>query len=595
MDFCVSIGPMIKKVKSKRKKAQLVECCTNIYPYVKQYLFRTIVAIFITVPVGIMDAIIAWSLKPYMDIVMLQKNIASSSHIPVMIIGFSFIQSIFNYLSNYMNAWVGMRIGCDLKYDLFRKLLQYESAFFDRNTSGVIQTRFNADVDAACSGLMNHMKLFSTRFFSSLSLLAVLFINSLSLALVAFTILFISMYPLTTIRRRISNIMHKTIFSGAAVITHYMEAFQGNRIIAAYNLKKYQIRKFFKTLTDVFHLEMKMAKRTGMLSPVMHFVISIGIALIIWLGSHMIINNRLTIGEFVSFITALLMLYQPIKSIGNDYNALQRSILAIDRVFNQLREATNMDANPNGIKLSAVTNTIEYKNVCFAYQKDRPVLQNVCFSVKVGETVAFVGNSGGGKTTIVNLLPRFYDVTSGEILLNGLSIRDYSLESLRDKISVVFQESFLFSGSIRENILIGRYNASEEQLKVAIKSSCLEEFVSSLPNGLDTEAGERGVMLSGGQKQRIAIARAFLKNAPILILDEATSALDAKSEAVVQKALDNLMKNRTVFMVSHRLSTIKNADYIIVINDGEVVESGSHDYLMQRNGAYASLHRAQSL
>jgi subfamily B ATP-binding cassette protein MsbA len=586
---------MIKKVKSKRKKAQLVECCTNIYPYVKQYLFRTIVAIFITVPVGIMDAIIAWSLKPYMDIVMLQKNIASSSHIPVMIIGFSFIQSIFNYLSNYMNAWVGMRIGCDLKYDLFRKLLQYESAFFDRNTSGVIQTRFNADVDAACSGLMNHMKLFSTRFFSSLSLLAVLFINSLSLALVAFTILFISMYPLTTIRRRISNIMHKTIFSGAAVITHYMEAFQGNRIIAAYNLKKYQIRKFFKTLTDVFHLEMKMAKRTGMLSPVMHFVISIGIALIIWLGSHMIINNRLTIGEFVSFITALLMLYQPIKSIGNDYNALQRSILAIDRVFNQLREATNMDANPNGIKLSAVTNTIEYKNVCFAYQKDRPVLQNVCFSVKVGETVAFVGNSGGGKTTIVNLLPRFYDVTSGEILLNGLSIRDYSLESLRDKISVVFQESFLFSGSIRENILIGRYNASEEQLKVAIKSSCLEEFVSSLPNGLDTEAGERGVMLSGGQKQRIAIARAFLKNAPILILDEATSALDAKSEAVVQKALDNLMKNRTVFMVSHRLSTIKNADYIIVINDGEVVESGSHDYLMQRNGAYASLHRAQSL
>jgi subfamily B ATP-binding cassette protein MsbA len=421
----------------------------------------------------------------------------------------------------------------------------------------------------------------------------VLFINSWQLAVVAFAILFIAMYPLTTIRRRISGIMHKTIFSGAAVITHYMEAFQGNRIIAAYNLKKHQIQKFFKTLGDVFHLEIKMAKRTGMLSPIMHFVISIGVALVIWQGSYMIINGRLTVGEFVSFITALLMLYQPIKSIGNDYNALQRSLLAIDRVFHQLNEATTMDINPNGMKLTTINNVIEYKNVCFAYQKDQSVLRNVCFSVNVGETVAFVGSSGGGKSTIVNLLPRFYDVTSGEILLDGVDVRNFRLDSLRDNISVVFQDSFLFSGTIRENILIGRRDAGKEQLKIAIKSSCLEEFVSSLPNGLDTEIGERGVMLSGGQKQRIAIARAFLKNAPILILDEATSALDTKSEAVVQKALNNLMKNRTVFMVAHRLSTIRNVDRIIVINDGQVVESGSHSDLIRRNGAYTSFYQVQ--
>jgi subfamily B ATP-binding cassette protein MsbA len=583
---------MSKKTKLKIKKTQLIECCSNIYPYVKQYLFRAIVAVFITVPVGLMDAIIAWSLKPYMDIVMLQKNIASSSYIPIMIIAFSFVQSIFNYFSNYLNAWVGMRISCDLKYELFRKLLQYESAFFDRNTSGIIQTRFNTDVDMACSGLMNHIKLFSTRFFASLSLFVVLLINSWLLALVALTVLFIAMYPLTTIRRRIGSIMHRTIFSGATIVTHYMEAFQGNRIIAAYNLGKYQIRKFFKTLAEVFQLEMKMAKRTGMLSPVMHFVISIGIALVIWLGSYMIISNRLTVGEFVSFITALLMLYQPIKSIGNDYNALQRSLLAIDRVFSQLQEATSMDANPNGKKLTTVADSIEYKNVCFAYRQGQPVLQNVCFSVNVGETVAFVGNSGGGKTTIVNLLPRFYDSTSGEILLDGTNIRDFNLESLRDKIAVVFQDSFLFMGTIRENILIGKHNASEEEMKIAIKSSCLEEFVSSLPLGLNTEIGERGVMLSGGQKQRIAIARAFLKNAPIVILDEATSALDTKSEAVVQKALDNLMKNRTVFMVAHRLSSIKNADCIIVIHNGRVVESGSHNDLMRKNGTYASFHLA---
>ena len=587
---------MFQQLKNKFLSSYTVQNYRKILPYVKPYWKRALLAVLITVPIGAMDAIIAWSLKPYMDVVMLEQQATAiqTAIIPLLIILFSSLQSIFNYTATYMNTWVGQKISQDVKIDLFDKLMHYNAAYFDKKNSGDILYRFNKDVDTACSGLLANLKLFTTRLFSSLSLIAVLFYNSWKLAIVAVIILAGALYPLTTVKRKIKSILDKSIFSGAAVMTHYNEAFNGNRIVTSYNLYEYQNARFKETLRSVFKLGMKMIQRTGMMSPLMHFIVSLGIAAVIWLGSYLIVTKQITPGNFVSFITALIMLYNPIKSIGNNYNSVQMALLAMERVFKLLETIPVIHNKPDAKKLEKVKKTIEYKDVCFEYNPNKPILKNINLKITCGQTVALVGNSGGGKTTLVNLLPRFYDIKSGQILIDGQDIRDLELNSLRDKIAIVFQDNFLFAGTIRENILLGRTDVSEEKLKSAIKCACLEEFINSLDKGLDTQIGERGVLLSGGQKQRIAIARAFIKDAPIVILDEATSALDNKSEAVVQQAIDNLMKDRTVFIIAHRLSTVRNADKIIVVNYGEIVEIGTHDELLNKNNSvYGALYKTQ--
>ena len=308
----------------------------------------------------------------------------------------------------------------------------------------------------------------------------------------------------------------------------------------------------------------------------------------------MILTNKITSGNFVSFITALILLYTPVKNIGNNLNAVQFSFFAIETIFDQLEAKPSICDKDDAIELKSSNLNIAFNDVCFEYVENVPVLKNINLNVKKGQTIAFVGNSGGGKTTMVNLLPRFYDIKSGSITIDGVDIRDYTLHSLRENIAVVFQDNFLFSGTIKENILLGKENATDEEIWNAVNMAYLTEFVNSLEKGLDTEIGERGILLSGGQKQRVAIARAFLKDAPIIILDEATSALDNKAEAIVQKAIDNLMKDKTVFVIAHRLSTIQNADMIVVINQGEIVERGSHEELLSiEDGAYKALYEMQ--
>ena len=583
-------------LRNKISNLNIIQNYSKIYPYVKPYWIRALIAVLITIPIGSMDAVIAWSLKPYMDVVMLEQQATTTQTmlIPVLIIVFSSLQSLFNYTATYMNTWVGQKVSQGVKIDLFDKLMHYNAGYFDKKNSGDILFRFNNDVDMACSGLLANLKLFTTRVFSSISLIAVLFYNSWQLALVAVVVLAGALYPLTTVRRKIKSVMDKTIFSGARVMTHYNETFSGNRIVTSYNLYDYQNERFKETLRSVFKLGMKMVQRTGMMSPMMHFIVSLGIAAVIWLGSYLIVTKQITPGNFVSFITALIMLYNPIKSIGNNFNSVQMALMAMERVFGLLEEVPVITNKPNAKKLGKIKKSIDYKDVCFEYVKNKPILKNINLSIKCGETIAFVGNSGGGKTTLVNLLPRFYDIKSGSISIDGQDIRDLELNSLRDKIAIVFQDNFLFSGTIRENILLGRTDVSEKQLNEAIKCACLEEFINSLEKGLDTEIGERGVLLSGGQKQRIAIARAFIKDAPIVILDEATSALDNKSEAVVQQAIYNLMKDRTVFIIAHRLSTVRNADKIVVVNYGEIVEIGTHEELLAKdNSIYGSLYKTQ--
>lgn len=579
---------------NKCKNTHVVENYSRMWPYVKPYWFRALLAVLICIPIGSLDAIIALSLKPYMDLVMVEKSIESPWYIPLGIVLFTTMQGGLNYLATYLNTWVGKKITNGLKADLFKKMLTLETSYFDQRKSGDVIFSFNNMADNACAGLLDNLKVFMQRLFSSLSLLCVLFYNSWELALIAVGVLGCAFAPVAQIRKRINEVMQRTLVADSAIITAYNEAYSGIKTISSYNLEAQQRSKFAEILKNIFTVNIKMVQRTSWLSPFMHVIVSVGIGLAIGYGSHLILTKQITAGNFVSFITALIMLYTPIKNLGNNFNAVQFSFFSIEQVFNILESEPKIKDKENAVAMSPNYKQITFEDVCFEYQKDVPVLKHINLTVNHGETVAFVGNSGGGKTTIVSLLPRFYDVTSGAIKVDGVDIRDLTLKSLRQNIAVVFQDNFLFSGTIKENILLGNANATDDEVKKALEMAYLDDFVASLENGWDTYIGERGILLSGGQKQRVAIARAFLKNAPIIILDEATSALDNKSEAIVQRAIENLMQDKTVFVIAHRLSTIQNADKIVVINQGEIVEMGSHDELLNvENGAYKTLYNAQ--
>lgn len=583
-----------KEVRERVLKNMFVQNYSRMWPYVKPYWFRALMSVLVAIPIGSMDALIALALKPYMDLVMVEKSLASSWYIPIVIVLFTCVQGGLTYISDYLNTWVGTKITNGLKYDLYAKMLTCDADFFTRRNSGDVIFNFNNNADMACSGLLNNLKSFVQKLFSTLSLIGVLFYNSWQLALVCSAVLLGALLPMTTLKRKIKSIFSKSIAADSALITAYNETYAGIRTISAYNLEPYQQNKFKNVLSNVFHVRIKILQHTRWVTPVMHIILSTGIGLSIWFGSSLILSGKITSGSFVSFLTALIMLYQPLKSIGSNYNSVLMSFLAIERVFDIFAMVPQVRNCENPKPFNSNFKTIEFKNLNFEYDSNVPVLRNINLQVNRGETLALVGNSGGGKTTIVSLLPRFYNATSGGIYVDDVNINDFDLHSLRQNISVVFQDNFLFSGTIRENILLGNENASAAEVERAVKMAYLDDFISGLKDGLDTHIGERGMTLSGGQRQRVAIARAFLKNAPILILDEATSALDNKSEAVVQKAIENLMQDKTVFVIAHRLSTIRNATKIVVINDGQIVETGTHKELMRNEcGAYKSLYDMQ--
>lgn len=573
---------------------KFTEHYNRMWPFVKPYWIRALVGILLCIPIGALDSVVALALKPYMDLVLVDKTDRSPAYIPLLIVAFTTVQGFLNYAATYLNTWVGTKINQDLKRALFKKLLSLEIAFYDKNNSGYIMQRFSSDADMACTGLLDNLKVFISRLFSSLSLICVLIYNSWQLSIIAIVVLGCALLPLASVKRRIKFIVLKNVTEASKVFTNYNETYSGAKTIYSYNLQQKIYNKFDNTLRTIFKLTMKMVQKTAWMTPLMHIIISVGIGGVIGYGSYLIVNGTITSGNFVSFITALVMLYTPIKGIGKNFNNVQISFLAIERVMDILDMDPAVKGRADARVLKQIEKGITFDDVTFEYVPGTPVLKNVSLNVRAGSTVAVVGNSGGGKTTLVNLLPRFYDVKSGAVKIDGQDIRSLTMESLRDKIAVVFQDNFLFEGTIRDNITLGKENASDEEIAAALKMAYLDDFVAGLENGVDTEIGERGALLSGGQRQRLAIARAFIKNAPIVILDEATSALDNKSEAVVQKAIDNLMQDRTVFVIAHRLSTVQNADKIVVVNDGQIVEEGTHDELLAiDNGAYKALYNAQ--
>ncbi len=580
----------------------------KIYPYIKPVLGRAVINLIIAIPLGLLDGVVALALKPYLDFVIngdpahtwsfLGITVHSQAFlamiIPFGIVAFALFQGILKYLSNYLTDWTGLKISNSLKIDLFRKLTMMDPQFFDVNSSGLVLTRFLSDPETASKNIIEMLKSFIATFFGLVGLVAVLLYNSWKLAIIGVTIMAIAITPVTFIRKRIKKVSNATMVVGGNMTTNFNETFAGNKIITAYNLQEDQNKKFDSQIHEQFHLAMSLTKRVGWMSPIMYFICSIGIALVMAYGNHLILSGQMTAGSFASFVTSLLLLYKPTKTLGNTLTNLQTVFVAMGRVFELFDIQPQIKSPENAIALTGLNNSIEFKNVYFEYEPDTPVLKNLCLDVRKNETIALVGNSGGGKSTVVSLLPRFYDVKSGSIEFDGIDIRKFELHSLRNQISFVFQDNFLFSGTIKDNILMGNEHATDADIEKVIKMAHLDEFINSLDNGLDTVVGERGTTLSGGQRQRVAIARAMLKDAPIVILDEATSALDNKSEAIVQKALDNLIQNKTVFVIAHRLSTIKNADRIAVINEGELVELGTHEELMQiENGKYKNLYEMQ--
>ena len=580
----------------------------RIYPYIKPVLGRIILGFFIAIPLGLLDGVTAFALKPYMDYVVGQKDwtftLFNQTYtitcamfayiIPVGVVLFAGFQGVLRYLNSYISEWTSKKVTNKVKIDLFSHLVNMDTKFFDENSSGIVMSRYLNDPQTAADGLIEQIKTITTSLFGAIGLIFVMLYSSWKLAVVGVVILCIAFVPVFLIRNVIRKTSNQTMVINGNIRTDMNETYSGNRVMTSYQLQDYQKKKFEKEINNSFDVAMHLIKRSGWMSPLMYLIASFGIAFVLGYGTQLITSGQITSGSFASFVTSLLLLYKPVKTLGNTLTNIQKIFVAMGRVFELFDLTSEIKEKENAIEFKTLNNSIEFQNVCFEYVENKPVLRNVSFKVNKNETIALVGNSGGGKSTIVNLLSRFYDISSGSIKFDNIDIKEFTLNSLRKNISVVFQDNFLYSGTIRENILMGNQNASEEDIKKAIDSAYLTETIADMPDGLDTVIGERGTTLSGGQRQRVAIARAFIKNAPIIVLDEATSALDNKSEAIVQKAIDNLMQNKTVFVIAHRLSTIKNADRIMVINEGKLVEEGTHEQLMQIDkGYYKNLYEMQ--
>lgn len=580
----------------------------RVFPYIKPVMGRAVLGACVALPVGMLDGVVAFALKPYMDYVVGKHDLifnfmghqfaipymALAMAIPFAVVLFAVIQGVLRYLNTYLTDWVSQKITNAVKIDLFKKLVYMNSSFYDENPSGIIISRFLNDPDTASKNLVDKCKNIIVSLFGALSLIAVMLYSSWKLAIVGVCVLCIAFIPVALIRKRVKKASNQNMVVNGNITTNFNETYSGNKVITAYCLQDRQDSLFESQVHQSFDINMSLVKRTGWMSPLMYFIASIGIAIVLFYGTSLIMKGEMTAGSFASFVTSLLLLYKPVKTLGNTLTSIQSIFVALGRVFELFDIQPEIADRENAVVLNDLKDSIRFNDVCFSYTEDKEVLHHINLEVGKGETIAVVGNSGGGKSTLVNLIPRFYDVNTGSITIDGVDIRDITLDSLRKHIAVVFQDNFLFTGTIRENILMGNSDATEEELQEAIKSAHLEEMLSELPDGLDTVLGERGTTLSGGQRQRVAIARAMVRKTPIVILDEATSALDNKSEAVVQKALDNLIQNKTVFVIAHRLSTIKNAHRIAVINEGHLVELGSHDELMNiEHGQYKMLYEMQ--
>ena len=500
------------------------------------------------------------------------------------------IKGFADYGKTYFLNYVAQNAIKDLRQDLYTKLITLSHSFYVTHTSSKVMSRVTNDIGALQNALLKVPPTIIRDGLIIIGMIGGLFYLHWKYAFFIVVVLPVLGIPLAQFARKLRKASKDSMIQISEIYTSLQEMLSGFSVIKSFCREKHEEKRFAVNNKDYYNVQQRIVRVDARTTPVMEVLSMTGVAVVLWFGGKDVINGIWTLGDFTAFILAVQQMYQPIKNFSQLNSTIQSSVSASERVFEILDEKVKVLDLPNAKPLDTFSKDITYKNVSFEYEENKPILKNINLNIKKGQTVAFVGASGSGKSTIANLILRFYDVNSGEILIDGTDIRNITLESLRDKIGVVSQDVFLFNDSIRYNIAYGKLDATDEEIEIAAKAANAHKFISKMPDGYKTLIGERGMKLSGGEKQRIAIARAMLKNPPILVLDEATSALDSESEKLVQEAIETLMKNRTVILIAHRLSTVINADQIIVIDKGTIAEVGKHQELLDKNGIYTKLY-----
>ena len=566
---------------------------SRLYATIRPYRLRLIIAMLAMIVVSATTAAQVYLVKDLLDKIFVEKNIFFLNILPIIVVLVFLVNSVFYYIYYFLLEKVGQAIIRDMRIQVFEHMHAQSLSFFHAMPTGTLISRVISDVTLMQQAVSNALVGIIRDFFQVIILLGVVFYMNWKLAMFSFIILPIAAFPIVKFGRIFRRLSTKTQEETAHVSNMLYETITGNRIVKAFCMEKYECRRFRDQVNKLFAVIIQDARIRGIQHPLMGFIGGVAIALIIWFGGNEVIHGTATPGTFFAFLTALIAAYEPVKNISEINSTIQRGMAASERVFSLLDIEPEIGDMPGAIELAPFENSIEINNLSFSYDKKNTVLFNVNLKVPAGQVLAVVGPSGGGKTTLTNLIPRFLQISKGAILIDGKDINEVTLRSLRNQIAMVTQQTILFNDTVRNNIAYGDLTRSEQEIINAADAAHALKFINELPEGFETIIGEGGSRLSGGERQRITIARALLKNAPILILDEATSALDTESEREVQNALENLMKNRTTIVIAHRLSTIKNADRIIVVKNGCIVEEGTHGELLSLGGEYELLYRMQ--
>lgn len=554
--------------------------------------YRIVALLFLSTVIGVTGAAPSFVIKYLTDDVLVNKNQKVLLLVCLGTMVIMLFKGLSAYYTNLWGAKISGQMTMNIRGDMYEKVQNMSFDYFSESKSGDVMSRFGIDTDKALTILSGAAKAFADMMQVIFSLIIV-FVTNPKLAVIAIVLVPMVSAIMKKYSRRLRNTGKDIQESFGKLNTILQEGITGIRVIKAFATEKFEIEKYKTENSNNFYHLIRNKRLDARIKPMVEYVNIVVILAILYYGGTLVIQGKMTSGDLMKFITAFALVGEPLKRLSDYINALNSAIPAVDRLYEILELESTIENKENPYIPKKIEGIVDFENLSFAYNSERDVLKNLNLSVKQGEMVALVGRSGSGKTTLVNLIPRFYDATNGSIKIDGIDTRDYDVYTLRKNIGVVPQETFLFSGSVRDTIIYGKRNASDEEIEKALRMANAYNFVMELPQGLNTEVGERGVLLSGGQKQRLAIARAILENPPIMILDEATSALDTESERLVQDALDKLMTNRTTFVIAHRLSTILHADKIVVMENGEIMEVGTHNELLNKKGIYTKLYETQ--